>query len=137
MGMAAACVCVWFVGDVAAQHPYPSEFLRYWTALIWFLAFLSVTVLVLEIRRLFDEKERLNHELRMTLDEVRELKGLLPICASCKKIRDDEGYWHEIERYVGSRSKAEFSHGICPDCMRKLYPEFSARTQLHSKDNEG
>ena len=96
IGMAVACAAVWLMADVGARHPYSSEFLRYWTVLIWFLAFLSVAVLVLEVRWLFDEEEHLNEALRKSLDEVRELKGLLPICASCKKIRDDEGYWHEI-----------------------------------------
>ena len=49
------------------------------------------------------------------------LRGLIPICASCKKIRDDKGYWSQVEVYVRERSEAEFSHGICPDCMKKLY----------------
>jgi len=63
-------------------------------------------------------------ERERALAEVRELRGLLPICASCKKIRDDAGYWNQIESYVQARSSAQFSHGICPDCAGKLYPEF-------------
>lgn len=59
------------------------------------------------------------------LAEARTLSGLLPICANCKKIRDDQGYWHRVEVYVSKHSGAQFSHGICPDCMGKLYPEFS------------
>jgi hypothetical protein len=57
------------------------------------------------------------------LENVRILHGLLPICASCKKIRDDQGYWSEIEGYISKHSEADFSHGICPECARKLYPE--------------
>jgi hypothetical protein len=53
------------------------------------------------------------------------LSGLLPICAACKKIRDDKGYWHQVEEYVRDHSEADFSHSICPDCVRRLYPEFS------------
>ncbi|GAB4547249.1 MAG: hypothetical protein Kow0063_41880 [Anaerolineae bacterium] len=53
------------------------------------------------------------------------LSGLLPICASCKKIRDDEGYWHSVEVYIRDHSEADFSHGICPDCMQKLYPDYT------------
>jgi hypothetical protein len=64
-------------------------------------------------------------DLKDALDNVRTLRGLLPICASCKKVRDDEGYWVQIEAYVRDRTEADFSHGICPDCMRKLYPEFA------------
>ena len=57
--------------------------------------------------------------------EVKTLSGFLPICASCKKIRDDKGYWNQIEEYIRERSEAEFSHGICPDCAQKLYPEIN------------
>jgi hypothetical protein len=56
--------------------------------------------------------------------ENREIRGILPICASCKKIRNDQGGWEQIENYIRERSKAEFSHGICPECAKKLYPEF-------------
>jgi len=54
---------------------------------------------------------------------VRTLSGLLPICASCKKIRDDRGYWNQIETYIKDRSEAEFTHGICPECAQRLYPQ--------------
>lgn len=57
--------------------------------------------------------------------EIKTLQGIIPICASCKKIRDDEGYWEQIEAYIARHSPAEFSHGICPDCMERLYPEFA------------
>jgi PAS domain-containing protein len=73
-----------------------------------------------------EEKERLIKELQEALGQVRELSGLLPICASCKSIRDDKGYWTRLEAYLSEHSKAEFSHGICPDCARKLYPEYCA-----------
>jgi hypothetical protein len=56
---------------------------------------------------------------------VKTLRGMLPICASCKKIRDDHGEWVQMEVYVRDRTEADFSHGICPECMKKLYPEFS------------
>jgi hypothetical protein len=60
-------------------------------------------------------------ELRQALSKVKQLKGLLPICASCKKIRDDSGYWQQIELYLRQHSEADFSHGICPDCRDQLY----------------
>jgi hypothetical protein len=65
-----------------------------------------------------------NNELAGALFEIKRLKGILPICTECKKIRDDAGYWHQVELYVREHTEAEFSHSICPDCMRKLYPEF-------------
>jgi len=63
-----------------------------------------------------------NRELEAALNEVKTLRGLIPICASCKKIRDDKGYWNQIESYISEHSDAEFSHGICPDCKHTLYP---------------
>jgi len=62
-------------------------------------------------------------ELQDSLAKVKTLSGLLPICASCKKIRNDQGYWSQIEVYIRDHSEAEFSHGLCPDCVKKLYPE--------------
>jgi hypothetical protein len=70
------------------------------------------------------QKDQLIIELKDALDKVKTLSGLLPICASCKKIRDDKGYWNQIESYIQSHSDAEFSHGICPDCAKKLFAEF-------------
>ena len=70
------------------------------------------------------EREALIDNLKKSLTKVRQLSGLLPICASCKKIRDDKGYWNQIETYIRDHSEAEFSHGICPECSKKLYPEY-------------
>lgn len=67
------------------------------------------------------EKERLIVKLKEALEQVKQLKGLIPICASCKKIRDDKGYWNHLELYIEKHSEAQFSHGICEDCAEKLY----------------
>ena len=69
------------------------------------------------------ERERLIGELKTALADVKTLRGLLPICAHCKKIRDDRGYWNRIETFIRERSDAEFTHGICPDCARKFFPD--------------
>lgn len=69
------------------------------------------------------ERERLAAELRAAQSKIRILSGLLPICASCKKIRDEHDVWHRIESYIRSHSEATFTHGVCPDCVRELYPE--------------
>jgi PAS domain S-box-containing protein len=68
-------------------------------------------------------RELLISQLQEALAEIKTLTGLIPICASCKKIRDDQGYWQQLETYIQEHSEAEFSHGICPDCARRLYPE--------------
>jgi len=75
-------------------------------------------------KRLETERDKLIVELRDALTQVKQLSGLLPICASCKKIRDDKGYWTQIETYISEHSEALFSHAICPDCGKKLYPEY-------------
>ncbi len=77
-----------------------------------------------ERNRVEEEREKLIRDLQKALSEVKKLSGFLPICASCKKIRDDKGYWNQVEVYIRDHSEAEFSHGICPDCMKKLYPDF-------------
>jgi AmiR/NasT family two-component response regulator len=69
------------------------------------------------------ELRRLNAELQDTLAKIKTLSGLLPLCSYCKKIRDDDGYWHQVEVYIRDHSEAEFSHGLCPECAKKLYPE--------------
>jgi len=71
-----------------------------------------------------DSLEKKNQELESTISEVKTLRGLLPICASCKKVRDDKGYWNQIDNYLEIHSEVEFSHGLCPDCAKKLYPDF-------------
>jgi YesN/AraC family two-component response regulator len=71
------------------------------------------------------ELRRLNEALHSALGQVKRLSGMLPICSSCKKIRDDKGYWTQIENYIRDHSEAEFSHSLCPDCMEKLYPYYA------------
>ena len=83
----------------------------------------AVTVAMARFRDM-QELRRLNAELQKALAEVKQLSGLLPICSSCKKIRDDEGYWHQVEVYIRDHTDADFSHGLCPDCARKLYPDY-------------
>ncbi len=76
-----------------------------------------------EIRRSAELLRKNNEKLRGALREIKHLQGILPICANCKKIRDDKGYWHQVESYIREHSLAEFSHSICPTCAKQLYPE--------------
>ena len=93
---------------------------------------------ITERKLLEKERQKVFVELQKALSEVKKLSGLIPICSSCKKIRDDNGYWSEVERYIGEHSGAQFSHGICPDCIRKLYPEYADEVlgQLEKDDKE-
>ena len=88
---------------------------------------IGITRDITERKQAEAERERLIMELNTAMNQVKRLGGLLPICASCKKIRDDEGYWHQVEVYIHDHSDAEFSHGICPECKVRLYPEIFSK----------
>lgn len=84
---------------------------------------IGVAIDITERARAEEEVERLLMQLQDALAKVKILRGLLPICSACKKIRDDKGYWSQIEQYIREHADVQFSHGICPDCRRKLYPD--------------
>ncbi|MFA6497874.1 MAG: response regulator [Desulfurivibrionaceae bacterium] len=88
----------------------------------------------IERKRIENEKEQAIAELQEALAKVKLLSGFIPICASCKKIRDDKGYWQQVESYIEKHSNAEFSHSICPDCTHRLYPELYPEPPVSSKD---
>lgn len=83
---------------------------------------------ITEQKKATEEREKLIRQLEDSLEKVKLLKGFIPICASCKKIRDDQGYWQQVEEYIRDHSEAQFSHSICPSCARRLYPELTDRT---------
>jgi len=88
----------------------------------------SLLTFLIDITQQRQAEEALEEErrrLQKSLEDVRTLRGIVPICARCKKIRDDKGYWNQVEKYVSEHSEATFSHGICPECLKKLYPEFA------------
>lgn len=70
------------------------------------------------------EKEQAIEKLNRSIEEIKTLQGIIPICLHCKKIRDDEGFWQAVEEYVQYRTEAQFSHALCPDCAKEFYPEF-------------
>jgi len=106
------------------------RFSIFFVSMAVFIALLF-TYRVLEAERLLqDEKNRLQE----SLEEIRTLRGIIPICSQCKQIRDDKGYWKRIEEYIHTHSEAKVSHGICPDCMKKLYPEEHA--ELYPDETE-
>ena len=99
--------------------------------LLWLLGVGGILVGMSHIRNRIREKEaaeqernRYVEELQKALKEVKQLSGFLPICSHCKQIRDDKGYWNQIESYISAHTEALFSHSICPDCAKKFYPEF-------------
>jgi hypothetical protein len=80
------------------------------------------------------EREKIIEKLQKSLDEIKTLRGILPICSFCKNIRNDDGYYEQIESYIHKHSGVDFSHTICPKCMEKYYPEEYKRMVLKKKD---
>lgn len=92
---------------------------------------------ITEQKKIEAEREKLIRGLQEAMNQVKTLSGLLPICASCKKIRDDEGYWHNVEEYIQKYSEADFTHGICPECMQKYYPDIAAKIKSRRDKETG
>lgn len=97
--------------------------------------YLSITLTLFAFRR-WRQQTLVEHtlqlrlaELKQAMSEVRQLRGIMPICASCKKIRDDQGFWHQVEVYIREHSEADFTHGICPNCLKVLYPNYRRKQQ--------
>lgn len=113
------------VGAYLVKPPNPHDMDRAITiALARFKDMIELRRLNTELQQRYEERDKLVQELQAALGKVKTLSGLLPICASCKKIRDDQGYWNQIEVYIRDHSEAEFTHGLCPECARKHYPEY-------------
>jgi AmiR/NasT family two-component response regulator len=89
---------------------------------------------MMKLNRLNNELQARNEALQAALTQIKTLSGLLPICSNCKKIRDDEGYWQQVEIYIAEHSEAEFSHGLCPDCMQELYPNSYEKSVQRRQD---
>jgi len=113
------------------QLPYRDKFLRITIAPFTGGAIITSQDITSRVRAELD-RDKLIAELRRALDEVETLRGLLPICASCKSIRDDRGYWSTVEEYFSDRNKVDFSHTLCPDCIRSMYPDLWEKMPKHA-----
>ncbi len=80
---------------------------------------------ITERKQYEEERSALINELQTALEEIKSLRGIIPICSTCKRIRDDEGYWEQVDDYISKHTQVHLSHGICPECMKTLYPELS------------
>ena len=139
-------IFVWFIGRgwawvfaLASSLVWPSEhvvrgdfgyfrlFIPFWEMAVR-IGFSGALIASLStIKRYLDQLKVVNTDLSSALAEVRQLKGLLPICSECKKIRDDSKRWGPMEQYIQSHTDAQFSHGVCPECAQKLYAEYYRR----------
>lgn len=113
-------------------------YLSFETQVRYLVTFLLCTILayiIESLRERYDNESReLIEQLEKALSEVKTLEGLLPICANCKKIRDDTGYWNQIEAYFQDHSDARFTHSVCPECVEELYPEFVEKYMKASEE---
>ena len=96
----------------------------------------DIDPLVIENARLYELAQERADRLEKAQKEIKILRGIIPICTSCKKVRNDEGYWQQVESYISAHSEALFSHGLCPDCMEKLYPEYAQRLKEKKSTEE-
>ncbi len=94
------------------------------TSALMLIGIAGISPLFMTVKEAEEKQKNLVISLRDALAKIKTLSGILPICASCKKIRDDRGYWNQVEAYVRDHSEAEFSHSICPDCAKRLYPDY-------------
>jgi hypothetical protein len=104
------------------------------------LAIISIITLILmvyyrRLRKAEKDKQHTIEQLQQALSEIKTLRGMLPMCSSCKKIRNDDGYWEHVEAYITKHTSTEFSHGICPECMEKLYPNLSKKKDDQKKND--
>ncbi len=114
----------WFVADYASGHPYSSPVIAGSNGLTEFMACIVVAAIASVVRRQLRAHEKLNAELFATMAQIKRLEGLLPICAACKQIRNESGEWEVMEKYITTHSEAQFSHSVCPNCARQLYPQY-------------
>ena len=119
VALAVLSALVWSGADTLSGHEYSSYFYAVWNTTIRLVSFLAIGWTVSRMRNALDHERESAEALRRALSEVKVLETFLPICAQCKKIRNQQGDWQQLELYIGQHSNTQFSHGYCPDCARK------------------
>ncbi len=111
----------WLFIDLLTDIPESSWFIGTWDTLIRALCFVGLAILMARIHAALFEQQQLNRKLTAAMEEIKQLRGILPMCSFCRKIRDEQQNWIHLEKYIADHSAAQVSHGICPDCYRKHY----------------
>jgi hypothetical protein len=122
--MALFAAGTWFLADYMSGHRYSSPGVLGWNALMELAACIVVAGIASVERTQLRAQEKLNAQLFDTMAQIKRLEGLLPICAACKQIRNEQGEWELMEKYITAHSEARFSHSVCPECARRLYPQY-------------
>jgi hypothetical protein len=114
---------IWFWMDALAGHMYRNNIVAVWNTIIRLISFIIIGWGLAWIHDLLSNERKTTAELRRALAEIKILEGILPICASCKKIRNQDNDWQQMEVYITAHSKAQFSHGLCPECAKRYLAE--------------
>ena len=117
------CAFVWAFADKLSGHNYSSTIFAVWNTLIRFGSFLIIGWSINKINMLFQSEKSKTENLQRALSEIKMLETFLSICSVCKKIRNEEGNWEQMESYISGHSDTRFSHGYCPDCAKKAMEE--------------
>jgi glucose-6-phosphate-specific signal transduction histidine kinase len=117
------CAFVWFVADKLSGHNYTSNILAIWNTFIRLSSFVIIGLSICKITILLQLEKNKADDLRKALLEIKMLESFLSICSVCKKIRNEEGNWQQLESYISKHSGTEFSHGYCPECAKKALAE--------------
>jgi hypothetical protein len=119
------CALAWLIAEQHSGYVYSKSWLQYWNMGMRLIAFIAIGYMVARIHAL----------LVVANKKVKTLHGLLPICAKCKKIRDDKGYWHKLEEYISEHSEADFTHGLCENCFQDTLREAGVEGETTESTN--
>jgi hypothetical protein len=119
VAIASLSALVWLGADMLSGHRVTQPLIPLWNALVHLGFFLIVVTLLTRLKLSYEAQIRSARALQASLDNVKLLSGLIPICAWCKKVRNDQGYWQQVEAYIAEHSDATFTHGICQECKEK------------------
>jgi hypothetical protein len=120
---------VWFVADFQNGHQYSSAGILVWNTLIRLVSFLAIGWSIAKVRELLIREREVSEALRKSLSEIKVLETFLPICAQCKKIRDQQGLWQHLEVYIGQHSNTQFTHSYCPECAKNALAQLDLGKQ--------
>ncbi len=119
VSLAVFSALVWFGADALSRHIYSSPAYAVWNTTIRLVSFLAIGWSVSKMRHALDRERNVTENLTRAFSEIKVLEAFLPICAECKKIRNEQGTWQHLEVYIGQHSNTQFSHGYCPECAKK------------------
>jgi ABC-type multidrug transport system fused ATPase/permease subunit len=111
---------LWLLDDISVSTTYSHPLIPYWNMVVRLGFYVLIVFLFVRLKNELERRKELIAQLQEANRNIRTLRGLLPICAWCKKIRDDQGYWKQLEHYMEEQSEATFTHGICPECYKQI-----------------